>query len=202
MPAARRFTSRNGGSCAPTDDIANSVGQQLCNGKTLSASCCKEQLHESDGQIGMKENIVKLLFALAILVSVSSAAVSQADSSDPYGEQLVASLMKSRYLFSVVEKKINRSGDRAAIAIIRSIGTERPLTSKDIEQICFIIRLAFEAPQIISTDNDRQPRATLLLLSYLSYLPAAKESKDIIFHTQSYVVQQTKEYNIMHDRPH
>jgi hypothetical protein len=144
----------------------------------------------------MKGNIMKLLFALAILVSVSSAAVCQTDSSDPYAEQLVAPLMKGGPLISVVEKNINRSGDRAAIGVIRNIGMERPLVSKDIEQICFIIRLAFAVPQIISTDTDRQPRATLLLLSYLSYLPAAKESRDIIFQTQSYVIQQAKEYNI------
>jgi len=66
------------------------------------------------------------------------------------------------------EKILNRSGDMAAIAIIRSISMQDLESPEKTRQIVLILNMAFAAPQLIATSEDRQPTATVLLLDELS----------------------------------
>lgn len=54
--------------------------------------------------------------------------------------------------------------------------------------------MAYAAPDVISTDADREPKATLLLLSYLNLLPLTADSKAQVENTRAYVVQQITAY--------
>ena len=47
---------------------------------------------------------------------------------------------------------------------------------------------------MISTDADREPKATLLLLSYLNLLPLTADSRAQVENTRAYVVQQMTAY--------
>jgi hypothetical protein len=81
---------------------------------------------------------------------------------------------------------ITRLGDGAAVGVIQYLGERKTTVSKDatspeeVRRILLILRMSFAAPQIIQSDENRSPRATLILLRYLSSLPAAGAVKDDI----------------------
>jgi hypothetical protein len=66
------------------------------------------------------------------------------------------------------EKILNRAGDMAALAVIRSISIEDLNSAEKARQVLLILKLAFAAPQLIVADADRRPNAAMLLLDYLS----------------------------------
>jgi hypothetical protein len=66
------------------------------------------------------------------------------------------------------EKVLNRAGDMAALAVIRSVSTEDLNSPEKARQILLILNLAFAAPQLIATNTDRRPTAAMLLLDHLS----------------------------------
>jgi hypothetical protein len=65
------------------------------------------------------------------------------------------------------EKTLNRSGDLAAAAIIGSISTAEMDSPEKIRQILLILRMSFEAPQVIAACDNRRPTATMILLDRL-----------------------------------
>jgi hypothetical protein len=66
------------------------------------------------------------------------------------------------------EKVLNRAGDMAALAVIRSVSTEDLNSPEKARQILLILNLAFAAPQLIAANTDRRPTAAMLLLDHLS----------------------------------
>ena len=65
------------------------------------------------------------------------------------------------------EKILNKSGDLAAVAIIRSLSTAEMGLPERIRQILLILRMSFEAPQLIVACDNRSPTATIILLDRL-----------------------------------
>jgi len=68
---------------------------------------------------------------------------------------------------SHVEKNIARCGDRASIALIKIYSDADLSNPATVQQILPIIRGAFSQPQFITTEADKQPNVTILLLNYL-----------------------------------
>ncbi|HEX4538499.1 MAG TPA: hypothetical protein VH140_16230 [Candidatus Acidoferrum sp.] len=66
------------------------------------------------------------------------------------------------------EKILNRAGDAAALALMRSLSMEDLNSSEKERQTLLILKLAFEAPQLIAVNTDRRPTAAMLLLGYIS----------------------------------
>jgi hypothetical protein len=66
------------------------------------------------------------------------------------------------------EKILNRAGDAAALALVRSLSMEDLNSSEKERQTLLILKLAFEAPQLIAVNTDRRPTAAMLLLGYIS----------------------------------
>jgi hypothetical protein len=66
------------------------------------------------------------------------------------------------------EKILNRAGDMAALALMRSLSMEDLNSSEKQRQTLLILKLAFEAPQLIAVNTDRRPTAAMLLLGYIS----------------------------------
>lgn len=66
------------------------------------------------------------------------------------------------------EKVLNRAGDMAALAVIRSISIEDLNSPEKARQILLILNLAFAAPQLIAANTNRRPTAAMLLLDHLS----------------------------------
>ncbi len=134
---------------------------------------------------------------LVILLTCGQLGLCQKDSQDPYAEKLVTSFVTpsgTPIIYSMQEKAVNRLGDRAAIGLIRHMSAQAPATPQEVVRIISVIRMAYAAPEVISSDADREPKATLLLLSYLSLLPASGISKAEIDNTRSYVVRQITDY--------
>lgn len=92
------------------------------------------------------------------------------------------------------EKAVNRLGDRAALGLIRHMGAQIPSDPQELGRILNVIRMAYAAPKMISYDADRDPKATLLLLSYLDFLPLPGKSKAEVEQTRAYVLQQVRSY--------
>jgi hypothetical protein len=66
------------------------------------------------------------------------------------------------------EKVLNRAGDMAAFAVMRSVSMEDLNSPEKARQTLLILHLAFAAPQLIAAKTDRRPTAAMLLLSHLS----------------------------------
>jgi hypothetical protein len=67
------------------------------------------------------------------------------------------------------EKTLNRSGDLAAIGIMRSVTIREMDSPAKARQILLILHLAFEAPQLIADSINKTPTATMLLLDELEH---------------------------------
>ncbi len=66
------------------------------------------------------------------------------------------------------EKVLNRAGDMAALAVIRSVSMEDLNSPEKARQILLILNMAFAAPQLIAADSNRRPTAAMLLLDHLN----------------------------------
>jgi hypothetical protein len=82
------------------------------------------------------------------------------------------------------QKRVVGLGDAAAVGIIQFLGDRKATVSKDststeeIRRVLLIIQIAFEAPNAIQCSENRYPKATLVLLKYLSSLPTAGPVQD------------------------
>jgi hypothetical protein len=65
------------------------------------------------------------------------------------------------------EKVLNRAGDMAALAVIRSVSVKDLSSPEKARQILLILNMAFAAPQLIAADTNRRPTAAMLLLDHL-----------------------------------
>jgi hypothetical protein len=89
------------------------------------------------------------------------------------------------------EKILNRSGDLAAVAIIRSVSTAEMDSPEKIRQILLILRMAFEAPQLILACDSRGPAATMFLLDRLLGSKSAAQFETDIQNTKAEVQHNT-----------
>ncbi len=85
------------------------------------------------------------------------------------------------------EKILNRSGDLAAVAIIKSISTAEIDSPEKIRQILLILRMSFEAPQVIVACDYRRPTATMILLDRLQCSKDAAQFQTEIENTKAEV---------------
>jgi hypothetical protein len=140
----------------------------------------------------------RLIATLVVFLAVGHTGFSQEGSQDPYSEKLVAVLAsRNAPVISMQEKAVNRLGDRAAIGFVRHLGGgQTPSTPQEVEGILFVIRMAFAAPGIISSEADREPKATSMLLTYLGSLQTSNGVKQEIQQTRQFVEQQIKDYKL------
>lgn len=139
----------------------------------------------------------KALCLLFLLLTLSQIVVSQipgdlSDQNDLYAEHVVRNaLLANGVSFSFTEKEINKLGDRAAIGLIRIIGQE-PLANPDqITSMLGILQTAFSAPNIIVSDADRYPRATLFLLTCLKGMPSSRTLAAEIEQVKRFVIARS-----------
>jgi hypothetical protein len=65
------------------------------------------------------------------------------------------------------ERILNKSGDLAAVAVMKSVPVQEMTSPEKTRQILLILHLAFEAPQLIVERSNRAPTAAMLLLDKL-----------------------------------
>ena len=65
------------------------------------------------------------------------------------------------------ERILNKSGDSAAAAVMKTVPVQEIASPEKTRQILLILHLAFEAPQLIVEGSNRTPKTALLLLDKL-----------------------------------
>jgi hypothetical protein len=71
------------------------------------------------------------------------------------------------FQFSVTEKRVNKLGDKASTAWLKIFKDEELKDPTTVKSFLLLIHAAFEYPELISSDEDKHPQATLLLLNNL-----------------------------------
>src|SRR5262245_36212790 len=91
------------------------------------------------------------------------------DVQDDYSVKAVKRVLEQPAGFSAsfLEKQANRLGDRASIAVLKIFEVQELTNPETVRKILPLIHDAFVAPGIISRREDRKPRVTLFLLTYL-----------------------------------
>ena len=144
-----------------------------------------------------------IVAALSLFCAVSVGQTSHGPQPDPDRspeEQTVAILLADNGQAPIpgfVQTLVNRMGDDAAIGVVQYLGDRKatasvdPTSPQEIERILAIIRMAFAAPNIVQPERARIPKASLVLLKYLTCLPAAGLLRNEIDST-SRVVEDVK----------
>ncbi len=92
--------------------------------------------------------------------------------SDAYSISSVKTALSMRaggrkVIFSVTQKQITKLGDGVSIALLKILDQGHLVDPQTISDFLPIIRDAFDQPQLIMTEVDRQPKVTSFLLTYL-----------------------------------
>jgi hypothetical protein len=124
-------------------------------------------------------------YILPIILAVSSVAAAAQDCSKActaYAEVegAVSRLLSYPAYTSFDLKILNRSGDLAAIAIMKRVSLKDMDSPENARQVLLILRMAFESPQLIAGGENRKPTAALLLLEHLQQTSYARQSTNAV----------------------
>jgi hypothetical protein len=89
------------------------------------------------------------------------------------------------------EKVLNRAGDMAALAVIRSVSMKDLDSPEKARQIILVLNLAFAAPQLITPHSNRSPTAAMLLLDHLEEPYCGQEKCDEVENVRSEIQHNT-----------
>jgi hypothetical protein len=89
------------------------------------------------------------------------------------------------------EKVLNRAGDIAALAIIRSVSMKDLNSPEKTRQILLVLNLAFAAPQLITPHSNRRPTAAMLLLDQLEKSYCGQEKCNEVENVRSEIQHNT-----------
>ncbi len=93
------------------------------------------------------------------------------------------------------EKIFNRSGDLAAVAVLKTLDDSEMTSTEGAKWVLMIIREAFACPQrCVQVADDRRPRVALLLLEHLNEITRGNMRADIE-EVKQFVLQQTNKAN-------
>jgi hypothetical protein len=82
-------------------------------------------------------------------------------------EEVMARALRTGMMDGHLTKQLRTAGDGAAVALTKLLG-DRSLSDPEIETILVFLSDAFSDLAAVQVAPDREPRATLLLLKYLS----------------------------------
>jgi hypothetical protein len=91
------------------------------------------------------------------------------------------------------DKTLSRSGDMAAIAILKSVSEEEFTSPEILKGELNILHISFECPSnCITACSDRQPRVTMLILERL-HNTTSGQTRSEVDKLREYILQQTQE---------
>ncbi|HKF20854.1 MAG TPA: hypothetical protein VKE93_04750 [Candidatus Angelobacter sp.] len=136
-------------------------------------------------------NVIRVL-SMSLLCGVALAQTSNEAAQIPKrsdAEQLVALVLADNassptYGMSFVQTALNRMGDKAALGVLQYLGERKTTVSEDstsaeeVKMILYIVRTSFAAPSLIDSEENRAPKATMVLLKYLGSLRTANTARD------------------------
>jgi hypothetical protein len=132
------------------------------------------------------------LILLLIFSLLASAECNQDDFTDfSQVKDAVRHFTKGKVYTGWDEKSLNRAGDLAALAVLRTLSDAELDNPQTARQVLGVIRASFECPsRCIASCSNREPRVTMLLLDYLQN-HAQGLSKEID-ETRTFIVQQLR----------
>jgi len=93
------------------------------------------------------------------------------------------------------EKIFNRSGDLAAVAVLKMLDDGEMTSTESVKWVLMVVREAFACPQkCVQVADDRRPRVSLLLLEHLNEINRRKMRSDIE-EVKEFILQQTSKAN-------
>jgi hypothetical protein len=94
----------------------------------------------------------------------------------------------------IIEKQVDRAGDKVAIGIARVLTPQEMLEPQWLDRILPLIRHSFRNPQLIVSKEDREPRVTMVLLSYLRAETSDESVRKRVVETQAFILEQTRNH--------
>jgi hypothetical protein len=85
----------------------------------------------------------------------------------------------------------NRSGDMAALAIVKTVPDAQMTSPNTVEEILLILREAWACPRCVSSPDDQQPNVTALLLEHLQGNTNGPIQSEIA-KTRTFILEQTR----------
>ena len=139
------------------------------------------------------------LLTICVLVFASGAraqSVLQDDPDGPYGIPAVQRALDDRFppgygFYGITEKHVNRLGDRASIALIKLVDDEDLKHSEKVMRVLQIIRHSFLYPKMITMEDDRKPKFTLVFLEHLDAVLQDPALKREVSEVRRFVVAPT-----------
>jgi hypothetical protein len=89
---------------------------------------------------------------------------------------------------SFTGKRIQWMGDRLAVALGHGFTDAELLDHDRLGRVLQMIKFSFSAPEVISDEDDRQPRVTLLLLRSLREQSGDEAAKKQISDAEAYII--------------
>src|SRR5438034_248759 len=135
-----------------------------------------------------------LLFAFASGVCAQGALPD--DVNGPYGIPAVKRALEDQFpppgaWYGVTEKHLNRLGDRASIALIKLLDDQDLKHSEKVIRVLQIIRHSFLYPKMITMEDDRKPKFTMILLEHMEALLTDPDLKREASAVKTFVKNQT-----------
>ena len=144
---------------------------------------------------GLTMKAACLLSTLLIFGSIASSGQdckSEEPDSLPYLKGAIQRVKDGPFL-SFDDKAFNRSGDLAAVAILKTIPESEMASPATVKTVLLIIRSAFGCPaRCVATRIYQKPNITLLLLEHLGN-GRSGQMRSAIEETRKYVVDQTRD---------
>jgi hypothetical protein len=94
---------------------------------------------------------------------------------------------------SFLEQSIYWAGDRIAIGIMQGFTQKELLDRERLNRILSLVRLSFSQRKLITSEDSRNPRVTMLLLYFLEHEFRDKDTQKNIIETEQYVSSQAVE---------
>jgi hypothetical protein len=92
------------------------------------------------------------------------------------------------------EKIWSRSGDMAALAIVKTVPDAQMTSPKTVREILIILREAWSCARCAKSSDDQQPNVTALLLEHLEGNTSGSIRSEIA-ETRAFILEQTRTPN-------
>ena len=112
---------------------------------------------------------MKTIMCVFIILVTSSCLAQNLEPEGPYSVTTIRNFLDFPESLSTgfAEKRLNRLGDGASIALMKILSSDQLRDPVIEDRILTLLNVAFQAPAIVRPE-DRHPKVTLLLLSYLA----------------------------------
>ena len=115
---------------------------------------------------------MRSLFLACCAILAFTATLGGQDDTNDYSIATVKFVLKmrsggQRVIFSPTQRQLARLGDGVSIALLKLLGDQDLTNPNTVKGFLPVIRDAFDQPQSIEVNVDKQPRITMFLLNYL-----------------------------------